>query len=239
MQRLVSQLDQARAWDIPSNDLNGSTTLDVGDVQRVLATVTGLFPQPAAPQPARRVAANTREMAATNSTVESVRLVVDRQTAAAGELVVVRVMIDNLSSPLIGASFSVDYPTDALRLVDSGSHTSGPMIPASTFASIWNVSPSRNNYVTQNGRVSFAASSASLPSGGSGALAVLTFQVQPGAAGQALWPLTLRNCEVTSGGFAVRSLPSADLMFHGLASAALRLARDFVPQFHLPRSEGC
>jgi hypothetical protein len=85
--------------------------------------------------------------------------VVDRQTAAAGELVVVRVMIDNLSSPLIGASFSVDYPTDALRLVDSGSHTSGPMIPASTFASIWNVSPNRNNYVTQNGRVSFAASS--------------------------------------------------------------------------------
>jgi hypothetical protein len=65
MQRLVSQLDQPRAWDIPSNDLNGSTTLDVGDVQRVLATVTGLFPQPVLQQPPgelRQIAAKWRPL---------------------------------------------------------------------------------------------------------------------------------------------------------------------------------
>ncbi|MGV3531248.1 MAG: InlB B-repeat-containing protein, partial [Chthoniobacteraceae bacterium] len=216
IQRLVTEIELPRAWDIPANDLNGNTALDVGDVQRALSTAAGIFPQPGSAQPGTTVSPR-RGATAAASTPESIRLVAERHTASAGEQWVVRVVVDHLSGPLAGASFTLDYPTAALRLVDSSSHEVGSLLPTNSFATVWNVAPARNDYAAQTGRVSMAASSAATNSATEGVLAEFTFQVQPGAAGQSSWPLTLRNSDLTSDGFLVRSLPAAELVFNGWA----------------------
>jgi hypothetical protein len=134
-----------------------------------------------------------------------------------GDLVKLQVVLTNIQTQLAGAFFRLDYPIDALRLLNAASHTQGPMVPSGA-ALLWNVAPDQNNYVTQTGRVSFAASSASAWPSANGVLAELTFQVQPGASSQAGWPIRLSGVEVTADGFENRSLADAVIVF-GAGSA--------------------
>ncbi len=213
MQRLVTGLNEVRAWDHTANDLNSSNTLDVGDVLRVLSTAANLLPQPSAGAVAAGVAKSQGAAAAADS--EAVRLVADRRTAAAGDTVVVRAFLENATTPITGVSFVLDYPTDALRLIDSSSHTAGDLIESTTFATVWNVAPARNDYTMQTGTVYMASSSATVASAANGVLAEFTFQVQPGAAAQLVWPVTLHDVNVTSDGYTMRSLPMAEHIFNG------------------------
>jgi formylglycine-generating enzyme required for sulfatase activity len=133
-------------------------------------------------------------------------------TGKPGDLVKLEVALTNIQGQLAGAFFRLDYPIDALRLLNASSHTQGAMVPSGA-ALLWNVAPDQNNYVTQTGRVSFAASSASAWPSANGVLAELTFQVQPGASSQAGWPIRLSGVEVTADGFENRSLADALVMF--------------------------
>ena len=48
LQRLLTGLDEPRAWDHELNDLNGTSLIDSGDVVRILRTIVGLDAQPGA-----------------------------------------------------------------------------------------------------------------------------------------------------------------------------------------------
>src|SRR2546430_1553204 len=47
MQRLLTGLEQERSWDVTGNDVNANTSLDSGDVIKVLRVVANIDPQPA------------------------------------------------------------------------------------------------------------------------------------------------------------------------------------------------
>src|SRR5207302_4369246 len=105
-----------------------------------------------------------------------------------------------------GASFALDYPTNALLLVNSQSYHSGSLVPSGALAA-WNT--------LQNGHLSLAISTASEWPASNGVLAELTFQVQPGASGQYAWPLTLSGSEITRDGYQTRTLLPTSANFIG------------------------
>jgi hypothetical protein len=127
--------------------------------------------------------------------------------AAPGEFITVQVWLKNLASSISAASFTLDYPAGALRLLSSQAHRLGPAATADSV--LWNVAPS---YDAQTGRVSVAAISAKPWTLTSGVLAELTFQVQAGATDLGRWPLGLSAVEVAGkDGYDVRVLPAATL----------------------------
>jgi hypothetical protein len=87
------------------------------------------------------------------------------------------------------------------------------MVPRNA-AAVWNVAPTQI-YSTQNGRITFAASSASPWPANNGVLAELTFEVQAAAGSQYAWPLTLSAVEITPDGFRTEILPSSGNLFIG------------------------
>ena len=218
MQRLIARLDVPMAWDAAANDLNQSADLDSGDVIKVLRVVVGLDPQPEVPGGAgqhRFVAAGGARVSLHGSVTgpqaeavgESTSLVADRLRAQVGEFLTVRVGLKDLANPISAASFTLDYPADALRLLNPQALQLGPAVPADS--ALWNVAPS---YEAQTGRVSMAAISANPWTLTSGVLAELTFAVQAGAVGQGRWPLQLSAVEVAGkNGYDVRALPAAAL----------------------------
>ena len=64
-----------------------------------------------------------------------------------------------MAAQLEGASFALDYPTNALRLVNAQSARTGALVPSSAIT-LWNVQPAQNDYAAQNGQVRVAMSSA-------------------------------------------------------------------------------
>jgi formylglycine-generating enzyme required for sulfatase activity len=218
MQRLIARFDIPRAWDVAANDLNQSRDLDSGDVIKVLRVVVGLDPQPEVPGGAGQhglvagARANvSRHGSATQprseAAAESTALVTDQLRASPGEFVTIQVWLKNLATPISAASFTLDYPADALRLLNPQAHRLGPTVAADS--ALWNVAPS---YEAQTGRVSVAAISANPWTLTSGVLAEFTFQVQAGALGQGRWPLQLSAVEVAGkNGYDVRTLPGATL----------------------------
>ena len=119
-----------------------------------------------------------------------------------------------LHTALSGASFTLDYPTNALRLINSQSYHFGSLEPAGALA-VWNVSPAQNNFATQDGHLSLAVSSAAVWPASNGVLAEVTFQVQAGATNQYAWSMVLRRCEITPDGFANRFLLPSGAVFIG------------------------
>jgi hypothetical protein len=101
-------------------------------------------------------------------------------------------------------------------LVDAQSHRTGPLVPPSALA-VWNVSPAQSDFALQSGRVALAISSPNAWPETNGLLAEFTFQVQPGAADQYLWPVILSGVEITGDGFNNRRLPVRTLRFTGRA----------------------
>lgn len=222
--RLVTKLDAARDWDVAGNDLNKNSDLDSGDVIRVLRAVVGLDPQPVVPQNAGvgGLHANSVGSAAVALADGAIVLKADKLRAAPGETVKVQAVLASPLKALTGASFKLEYPVKALKLLNAQAHQVGAIVPTSALA-LWNVSPSQNNYATQDGKVSVAFSTASPWPNSDGVLAEFTFTVQAEAAGQYLWPIKLSGLEVSSG-FDVAALGGASVNFTGRDSVPASLS---------------
>src|SRR5262249_35133438 len=149
-----------------------------------------------------------------SSSSELAVLSADRLRGQPGDPVTVQVLLKNIATPVAGVSFTLDYPTNALRLLNSQSQQTGALVPGSA-VSVWNVQPAQNNYTAQNGRVVFGTSSAtSWPTNG-GVLAEFVFQVQSSQVSQYRWPILLSSVELTADGYDVRDLSNAELFFIG------------------------
>jgi hypothetical protein len=234
--RLLAQLDTTRPWDISRNDFNLNGLLDSGDVVKLLRTVAGIEATMGAqardddPTIPKRVAdappAAPAEMAA---------LFPSRLVATNGQLVTVQVRLESMGRPVAGALFQLNYPPETLRLVNSQSVRSGPMVPADAVI-VWSVAPDQTNFASQSGRVTYGLGSAVRWPTNGGVLAEFTFQVQPGATNHYLWPVTLSGVEVTSDGYDIRALVTSDLEFIGRTPVPGRLwtaNRDFAVGFEI------
>lgn len=235
MLRMVSRLDPVRVWDRPLNDLNKNTDLDPGDVIKVLRTVVGLDSQPQPPVAGAFSAKKSQTAQAeeegggsgvTETTLPPVEppdpvvltipglMVGDKATAAPGDKVTVEVRLAGQTEPISGASFRLEYPEEALRLDNAAAHQLGSLVPAGAVA-MWNVSPSQNNYATQDGAISLAISSATAWPANNGVLARFTFTVQPGATALYEWRLNLKNLELSRDGFETQTPGNGGWIFRG------------------------
>jgi hypothetical protein len=215
--RLLAQLDPARPWETTINDVNRSGTLDSGDVVKILRAAAGLDPQPPV-QPSPSTTAGK----SVPSGAEIAAVTPAFARASNGGPVTVQVRLQNIVAPISGASFTLEYPTAALRIAGPSAHTLGPIVPGNA-AAVWNVSPA-NEYARQDGQVTLAVSSALAWAVNTGVLAEVTFEVQPGATNQYSWPLTLSNVEVTELGYN-RSLAAADGAFVSREARPASLSR--------------
>lgn len=217
--RLVSFLDPVRIWDRNSNDLNKNGDVDPGDVIKVLRAVVGLDPQPTVTAADASSKKTQSSLAQTTINVPPfnpaplIALAADKSTAAPGDKVTVDVLISGQTKPISGASFRLEYPTDALRLDDSTARQLGGMIPSGS-AAVWSLSSSAD-FAAQNGAISLAVSSANTWPTNNGTLARFVFTVQPGATVRYGWPVALKNLEVSRDGFTTDLLGDAAWTFIG------------------------
>jgi choice-of-anchor C domain-containing protein len=210
IQRFLTALDPVRDWDRSGNDVNQNTQLDSGDVVRILRAVVGLDPQPTP------VKAGTGEGSKEDVlTVGTTALSADLLRGQPGDRITVQVRVQDVPVPVSGAAFTLEYPTNALRLLDRQSHRVGPLAAGRALA-MWNVAPPQNDYRTQPGRVSLGLSGASAWPESNGVLAEFTFEVQPGHTARYAWPVRLRGVEIASAnGLELFRLPDAELRFIG------------------------
>jgi len=237
--RLLAHLDSTRPFDVIRNDFNHNSVLDSGDAIKILRIVAGID---APPQLPLSVTTSKKSSGSSSSTAlsvaESLTLEPDHLQASAGQLITLRVKIANLAGPISGAKFTVNYPTQALRLRNQQDLRVGPSVSPQALA-VWNVTPSQNNFLTQNGHATLALSSANSWTLGNPVLAELTFEVQSGAAAQYLWSLTVTGGEVTTDGYSPRSLADGQTNFIGrdqLAATFGNLVRQPSGQFQFTLS---
>lgn len=209
---MLTGLEQKRFWDESINDLNSNGALDSGDTIKGLRIAAGIDPQPGGggQQALRAAGGSSGNVLAPEALILSPAA----GRAVVGQTITFQIKLRDIRTSIAGAVFTLDYPTNALRLVNAQAHRAGSMIPLQTL-SIWNVAPAQNNFSTQNGHVTFAASSPAKWPSSNGVLAELTFTVQEAADDQYLWPLTLRAAEVTPDGYANRQLVTVDGGFIG------------------------
>ncbi len=212
MLAMLTGVEQKRFWDESNNDLNVNGALDSGDTIKGLRIAAGIDPQPGGEGGGLLVAAGGP--GAGVLAPESVALSPASARVAPGQTITYQIQLRDIRTSIAGAVFTLDYPTNALRLLNAQAHRAGSMVPAQTL-SIWNVAPAQNNFTTQSGHVTFAASSPGKWPASNGVLAEVTFTVQPAATEQYLWPLTLRAAEVTPDGYANRQLVGAGGAFIG------------------------
>ncbi len=196
LMRLLAQLDSTRAWDVPANDFNLNDRLDSGDVIKILRAIAGIDAPPAGAAPSGR----TKSLGSEIASLSPAQL-----QGSAGQLVTLQVRLDSLNTPIAGASFTLSYPVEALRLRNAQGHRVGTAVPGGTLA-VWNVAPGQTNYATQNGSITLALSGSSAWAASNTVLAEFTFEVQPGAANRYLWPIRIEALEVTGNGFNNRTL---------------------------------
>jgi hypothetical protein len=208
--RFLALLDPVRAWDASGNDVNQNSNLDSGDVTKVLRAAAGIDPQPPVPP----LAGNNTKSIRKNLSSGSLVVTPSRTNGLAGQQVTVQVRLQSSTRALSGAAFTLSYSTNALRLQNSSSFHTGPLVPNGTLT-MWNVSPSQNNFAVQNGNITFVTSSATSWPDSNGVLAEFTFNIQGGATSQHLWQLTINNAETTASGFDNQLLPAAGSAFVG------------------------
>jgi hypothetical protein len=189
--------------------------LESGDAIKVLRATSGLDPQPGGGG-----AGFAAAKAMKSGTVNAILFPASIQSAP-GQNVTVQVRLQNMTTPVAGASSTLNYNTNALRLLTSSSYHGGSMIPGGSLA-VWNIAG--GTLVVQSGQASFAVSSANSWSADNGILAELTFQVQPGAMTQYLWPITLSAVETTENGYVNHELQAASANLSVRPPVAARLA---------------
>jgi hypothetical protein len=232
--RLVTHLDPPQKWDVPANDLNRNNSLDSGDVIKALRAVAKIESQPNSVRASGSkavLALGKRSLA--KSDLKSLSAVaaasgatavlsLDKPSANAGELVTLRLGLRDMPRGISGATFTLDYPTNAVRLVGALSLRTGAIVPSDTLA-IWNVSPSQNDFAAQDGHVVVAFSGAQPWPLSNGAVSEFTFAVQPGVLTQARWPIRVRDIEVTSNGFENAVVAAAEVSLTGPGLLSVRL----------------
>jgi len=217
IQRLIAGSKERRPWDVTGNDLNQNTFLDSGDVIRVLRVVAGIDPQPGAPVPSLVVVPDSEQEEAAEMPEESPAGVADLLIFRNTEYVVtnlngsitIEVLLDDSSTPVSGLSLVVEYDPTALRLADHQAHPVGPLVPGGSMA-LWNLEPAYTDYSRQSGRLHFATSRDIPWPQRTGVVAVLTFDLQPGAMLSKDWPIRITAAEITGDGFDVRTLAPMD-----------------------------
>ncbi|HEV8543847.1 MAG TPA: immunoglobulin domain-containing protein, partial [Verrucomicrobiae bacterium] len=233
--RLVNGLETPRPWDVAANDLNKNSLLDVGDVIRVLRAVVGLDQQPGSisqqsfpsGQSARPQIESPVPLPQVMEPAPSVILGVDKQRAAAGDKITVKVNLSAFSGALSGASLKVEYPAAALRLDSASSFKTGAIIPANAINAS-NLSPN-NDYANQDGTISLAVSTDADWATNNGTLAEFTFTVQPGATNQYLWPIQINPVELSSG-FDLVTVPGAETTLIGRDAIPASLGGTYNPK---------
>jgi hypothetical protein len=227
--RLASRIEVPRTWDKTLNDLNKNFDVDSGDATKVLRAVVGLDPQPTLPAPAQLRAAsviNVDPVQPPPPVYIHGLLVADKATGAAGDKVTVEVRISGQTKSIAGAFFKLTYPVDALRLENSTANLPGSMVPsggANGAVVLWNVSPNQSNYATQDGTISFAASSPNAWASNNGTLAKFTFTVQAGASARYGWPVVLHGLELSRDGFQTEIVGDGVYTFTGKAAGDVSL----------------
>ncbi len=223
--RYLAGLAEVRGWDVMLNDINANQRLDSGDTIKVLRVAAEIDPQPEPqtfePQQEQEQVAvpggAVKEMVETPEKVSvtpNAVLMPASLRASPGEGLTIQVRLQNMSTPVSGAAFTVNYNPAALRLVSAQSCRTGSLVPANALG-VWNVAPAQNNFGLQNGHVSLAVSHADPWPATEGVLAELTFQVQDGATAQYLWPVTLTGVETTEDGYQNHQLAAAGMNFIG------------------------
>lgn len=214
IQRLLTGFREVRPWDVTGNDLNANRSLDSGDVVKVLRVVADLDPQPTAQSGPGAADVSRPALRPAGPASESVEIVLDKSRAPPGDIVTVQVRLQGILTGVAGGSFRLDYPVNALRLLNSQSRRTGALVPAGAVA-VWNVAPAQNNYPLQTGRVSAGFSSPRAWPANNGVLAEFTFQVQAGQTAQHCWPVRVSGLEITENGYEVRAVPDAQTCFIG------------------------
>ncbi len=189
LMRLLSQIDSTRPWDTSLNDLNQNARVDSGDAIRILLAAAVIDPDSSGGGAAAKDLVATSEAAVISPSI----------ARGSNGIVTFQVRLQNIRGQISGAAFTLRYPPDALRLADAQVLGVGSLVPLGS-AVVWNVSPT-NNYGQQDGRVRFVASSGNAWPSGTGVLARVSFQVQPGATNQFAWPLAVENAEVSALGY--------------------------------------
>ena len=197
--RYLSRLEPARRWDVPLNDVNSNGGMDSGDAIRILRASAGIDPQPELP--AAGIAASSLAEATTIEAVGRLDLLPGFIQSTPGQTVTVQIRVSDLTVPVSGAAFCLNYDTNALRVISTSSYQTGSLVPE-TALPIWNLQPGINDVAVQSGSLRLAVSSATAWSGSAGVLAQVTFHVQPGATNRYVWPLTLTHVEITEDGYA-------------------------------------
>lgn len=224
--RIIAQLDSTRWWDVPANNFNLNQNLDSGDVIKMLRVIAGMDPMPVLPPP---TGGGSNQLNGAKSAKDV--LVVPELASLSpavfqgsnGQLVTVQLRLDDVRALISGASFTLNYPVEALRLRNAQSYRVGPAVSGGTLA-VWNVAPDQTNYVTQNGRLTLALSGTTAWNASNSVLAEFTFEVQPGASARYLWPLSVSALQITDG-FDTRTLLPSGSTFIGRPPVSGRMSR--------------
>ena len=218
IQRLLTGIDPVRTWDRTGNDVNQNTELDSGDVIRVLRAAVGLDPQPTAPSGEAESTADSFSVYHLSPMADEVAgtllLEADRLHAVPGELVTVRVRLADVITPIAALAMNLEYPPDALRLLNPQSHRVGELVPATAVA-VWNVAPAQSDYTLQSGAVSLALSSAIAWPSSEGVVAEFTFQVQEGQTMRHQWPIRVSQTGVSADGYDMTAVADATVDYVG------------------------
>jgi plastocyanin len=211
--RLLALLDTTRSWDISQNDLNHNGVLDSGDAVKILRTAAGIgAPGGALAASGGSMSVSSAGAGASATAAGTATLAPSTLLGNPGSLVTVQVRLQGVEIPIAGASFTVNYPANILRLRGVQDHRAGALVPRNA-APVWNVAPNQNDYSTQSGQLRFAVGTSSAWSANNGVLAELTFQVQNPPPGQVVWPITLSNVEVTPDGYELDTLQALSATF--------------------------
>jgi hypothetical protein len=187
----------------------------------MLRVIAGIDPPPQPPTGSNQVSG---AKSAKSAGAEVASIAPARLAGTNGQLVTYQVRLDIVRTLISGASFTLNYPTNALRLRNSQSHRVGASVPTGALA-VWNVAPSQNDYAAQNGHITLALSSSTPWSASNAVLAEFTFEVQPGATNQHLWPLVIPALEITGNGFNNRTLGPLSAGFVGRLAHSGRMTR--------------
>lgn len=207
LMRLLAQLDSVRSWDISGNDFNLNQRLDSGDVIKMLRVIAGMDPAPQLPPPSSNQTyfASAQPRSPSSAASESASFSPALLSGGRGDLVTLQVRLDNVRTLISGASFTLNYPVEALRLRNAQSYRAGSSVPSGTLA-VWNLAPAQTNFTTQDGHITLALSGSVAWAASSSVLAEFTFEVQPAASNRYLWPITIDALEITGNGFNNRTL---------------------------------
>lgn len=223
LQYAAGLLEQ-RSWDLTLNDINKNNQVDAGDAGIVLRTVVGLNTQPqsgsifmsrffSGAEPARLRQSNSLSVVGAEPQ-ETAVLMLNPTEARPGQIVTLQLELRDVQSELAGASFQLNYPVEALRLTGAQAYQKGAIVPA-TASVLWNLSPGQNSLETQDGQISFAASSAESWPASNGVVAQFTFEVQSEVTALEAWPLSVTGMDVTSDGYDQRTLADVTVNLRG------------------------